>query len=334
MGRRRLIIAACAISLLAVVLFAVLGIRRGVPIYQGRTARQWLIAPGTSAGSPGVRMPGSSTVRMVVVRSNGFLKTNLVVMTGAGGFGNVDAFQAIGKDGWEFLATTINRDELWPGKLYRKTYAGPLRKFHRYLPDPGPPVESVRIRAMEIMAELRPQPTNLVTALYAALFDKNRVIRENAYRHLLRSRPPARALAAEVRKRPLQTLPSDMAFGICNVLKPDFDLVRTFIEQALSDDDPHQRESGLVALQSCARDPEPVVRFATAALTDPDYNVRYRAVYVLLDEGNIAAAALPQLRRTLEDESVIVRNASRKAIRAISGNALEEIAAGSGSSHP
>jgi HEAT repeat protein len=80
-----------------------------------------------------------------------------------------------------------------------------------------------------------------------------------------------------------------------------------------------EREQALIAAQNCVRTPKTLERYAVTALHDPDYNVRYGAVYVLRDLGTNAAGALPDLRQTLTDEAAIVRNASERAIRAIQG---------------
>lgn len=271
---------------------------RSEPTYKGRNASYWLTLPNKVsasqfAGTFGI--PGSS-------------------------FGDFDAFQAMGSNVWAYLAAAAHRHESWPSKQYRYLYTGWLRSWQPHLPDPGPPGEEVRIRAIEIMAGLQPQPTNLVATLYSLLDDESRAISDLALRHLLRDQIPDEALAAEICKRPLQNLPVETALSICNGLKPDFHLVRPFIEELLYHKDPNKREDALVAAQNCSPDPYFLKQYAVAALHDPDADVRYRAVYLLLDIGTNATSAVPELWMMLADDSVIVRNAARKAIAAITGS--------------
>jgi len=287
------------------------------PVYRGRAASYWLTAPIAASGPTAVL-----SNRRVVLVSNGVKWTNIVVVPPSNGFGDLDAFQAIGEEGWGFLAAAAGRRDSWPRKIYRRVYSGTWHSWVKRLPSPGPPEEARRMRAMEILAEIYPQPTNLVSVLYPALADPSSPIQEAAYRHLIRSRPGGDALSAEIGKRPLQTLPYRRAFGICMSLKPDFESVRPFIENTLSSTNAYDREHGLMAAESCVRDSETLVQYAVTALHDPNAEVRYRAVYVLLDLGTNAVAALPELRNLRDDASVIVRNGARRAIGVIQGSSL------------
>lgn len=265
------------------------------PTYNGHGASYWLEHPNSVSTSPFpdvFRIPGRS-------------------------FGDFDVFQAMGTNAWPFLAAAAHRVEPWPLSQYRRVYSKWLWRLQQHLPDPGPPWEEVRLRAMTIMAHLQPPPTNLVATLYSLLNDRNRAVSDLALQHLLRARFSHSALMDEIRQHPLETLPRKTALSICNGLKPDFEVVRPFIEKVLAAADPAVREDGMVAAQSCAPDSKQLEPYAVAALHDSDYNVRYRAVYVLFDLGTNAVDAVPELRKLLTDDSVIVRNASRKAIRVI-----------------
>lgn len=279
------------------------------PTYDGHDASYWLEHPNPLSVSPfpdTFGFPGSS-------------------------FGDVDAFEAMSTNAWNFLAAATHREESWYLSRYRRVYSKWLWRWQQHLPDPGPPWEEVRIRAMEIMFELQPTPTNLVATLYSLLNDPNRNVSDLALRHLLRARFLHAALMDEIRQHPLETLPRETAFRICNGLKPDFKIVRPFIERVLAVADPAVREDGLVAAQGCAPDAKVLKSYAADALRDPDNNVRYRAVYILLDLGTNAVDVLPELRKLLNDDSVIVRNASLKAIRVIGG--VDEASDGVASSH-
>jgi HEAT repeat protein len=72
------------------------------------------------------------------------------------------------------------------------------------------------------------------------------------------------------------------------------------------------RESGL-----------PAVPKLTAALKDPDDEVRYGAARALQAIGSGATAAIPALTQATNDTSVMVQRASARAIRVIQGQAAE-----------
>jgi hypothetical protein len=67
----------------------------------------------------------------------------------------------------------------------------------------------------------------------------------------------------------------------------------------------------------------PAVPKLTAALKDPDDEVRYGAARALEAIGSGAAAAIPALRQATNDTSVMVQRASARALRVIQGQAAE-----------
>jgi HEAT repeat protein len=57
----------------------------------------------------------------------------------------------------------------------------------------------------------------------------------------------------------------------------------------------------------------------TAALRDPDEQVRYGAARALEAIGSAAASAIPALKQATNDSSVMVQRASARALRVMQG---------------
>ena len=92
---------------------------------------------------------------------------------------------------------------------------------------------------------------------------------------------------------------------------------------ALSAGDPALRRTCVFELEQFRGSGLPAAPKLTAALKDPDDEVRYGAARALEATGSGATAAIPALRQATNDTSVMVQRASARALRVIQGQSAE-----------
>jgi hypothetical protein len=323
MGKRRNKFGATftALAIIALSAFLLVNLWRSPePEHLDRSAGSWLAGYSNSRLVPAsrtivtVNRAGKTVPVRIVAGGPPALPVNNVSET-------LSAFDAMGAPGREVLLRAMGHQDAWPMLMYRKGYAGPLKRVQDWLPAPGPTAEELRHNSIEIFSRLRPVPTNLVSALLTVIRDADDRTARLALDRLIGAHPTDGEVAAAIRHLSLIELPRDSAIRIGRAFALPFELVRPLVDPLMIEEDSWLREQALCLLESSECGAGTVVDLATKALRDADSNVRYRAVYLLRGEGTNAATALPELRNRLTDESVIVRNGARRAITAIEGAA-------------
>jgi HEAT repeat protein len=299
------LVAASAVVVVGGLLYSTLQPRQ--PRYLGKTSAQWFHEfqqAATNHWTTVVFTP-SGTGRSLDL-------TGLMREPAAAGL------RALGTNAAIYLGHQYARREGVLALTYMKLYFRLPASMRGFLPKPPSPRSFVRMELGWALQALGPDASASAPSLIAALRSNDRFVMGSTLGLLRGLEYDAHALDPLLEDWSKQGRYTNVVMAVAE-LKVRTTVAARCLARGLSAAEPAVRRSCVDELGHFEAAGAPELMTLTAALRDPDEQVRYGAARALEAIGSAAASAIPALRQATNDSSVMVQRASARALRGMQG---------------